>query len=88
MMEAPKMLKRNYWNNAKKTGQKRMQSALMRGTDEIRGGNNICPKLIKKTAGGHQIDINTQLIDVAHVSLFNFEHILLLVLLFLMLTLN
>ena len=47
----------------------------------------ICPKLTKKDIKTTSIDMNIH--DVALVScLFNFEHILLLVLLFLMLTLN
>ena len=50
----------------------------------------VCPKLTKRDTRTMSIDINTQLTDVALVSFFflNFEHILLLILLFLMLNLN
>ena len=46
----------------------------------------ICPKLTKKDTRIISIDMNIQLVDVALVSFF--DHILLLVLLFVILTFN
>ena len=40
MMKIPKMLKRSYYNKIKKTAQKRMHSAFLRGTDEVRDDSN------------------------------------------------